>query len=97
MNTIIRGTTPTIQYTFSEVDVHDIAVAYLTLGSLERDLSTATVGDNFLAWTLSQSETLAITESAVFACLNWRLGDGTRGASATTKILIAPNPKNEVI
>ena len=49
---IARGTTPTIRYTFSLVDVSAIVVAYLTIkqGSLviEKDLTSATIGDGYL-------------------------------------------------
>lgn len=62
---IARGTTPTIKYTFTEVNVTDITIAYLTVHqgsiSIEHDLEDATVGDGYLEWTLSQEETLALS------------------------------------
>ena len=64
---IARGTTPTIRYTFSLVDVSAIVVAYLTIkqGSLviEKDLTSATIGDGYLEWTLTQEETLSLAEN----------------------------------
>lgn len=61
-----RGTTPTIRYTFSIVEVENIASAYLTIqqGSLviEKSLADADVGDGYLEWNLSQSETLSLDE-----------------------------------
>ena len=65
MAKIIIGTTPTIKYTFSEVNVSDLAVAILTCKQhdcviLEKSLTDATVGDKSLSWTLSQAETLKL-------------------------------------
>ena len=101
MAVIINGTTPTIRYCFKRVDVADIATAYLTIKSsdgtvLEKDLSTATIGDNTLSWKLSQEETLSLTSTARIM-LNWVLGDGTRGASEKTTVLMDENDKDEVI
>jgi len=101
MAAIINGTTPTIQYVFKEVDVTKIVEAYLTIKSndrvaLEKDLTTATVGEDFLAWTLTQQETLSLN-SRVSMMLNWLLDDGTRGASDKTTVLIDINYKDEVI
>ena len=102
MSTIIRGTTPTIKYTFRTVQPSDIAVAYLTIQQsgatvIEKELSDATTGTDYIAWMLSQTETLSLQPTnASFVC-NWRKADGTRGASATMLAMIADNPKNEVI
>lgn len=98
---IIKGTTPTIVYTFDTVDVSTITAAYLTIkkGSdvvLERDLSTASAGEKTLSWTLTQAESLSVTASARIMC-NWLLQDGTRGASEEMEVLFAENHKNEVI
>ena len=61
---LIRGTTPTIRYTFKTVDPAEITAAYLTLkfsgGQIEKDLTAATVGTKYLEWQLTQTETLAL-------------------------------------
>ena len=59
MVTIVRGTTPTIKYTFKTVDVANIDTAYLTFkycGNviLERDITTATTGEDSISWVLDQ-------------------------------------------
>lgn len=102
MGNIIRGTTPTIKYMFSAVNVNDIAVAYLTVRRydgtvIEKTLSDATIGSGYLAWTLTQQETLGMKGNYITCRLNWRLEDGTRGASKQTKIDMERNDKEEVI
>ena len=62
---LIRGTTPTITYKFTEVDVNNIAVAYLSIRQLgetliEKDLSEAETGEDSLQWSLSQADTVLI-------------------------------------
>lgn len=100
MDNIIRGTTPTIKYTFKTVDPSSLSVAYLTITNgktkLEKDLTTATVGEHDISWKLSQEETLALGEK-VTAMLNWKLPDGTRGASHKANLFIECNLKEVVI
>lgn len=65
MNHLIRGTTPSLKFTYSDIDIGSINVAYLTirqLGSniIEKELSEATVGSDYLLWKLTQEETLLI-------------------------------------
>lgn len=102
MTKIYRGTTPTITYTFSTVDVADIAVAILTVSVndvvvLEKDLTTATVGVNTLSWLFSQEDTLALTGRRADFMLNWLLMDGTRGVAENETAVILKNSKEEVI
>ena len=101
MASIIRGTTPTIKYSFSQVAVSDIVSAYLTIKDgkegLERDITTATVGENDISWTLTQAETLALDAGPVIIMLNWKLADGTRGASSKTAATVVKNHKEVVI
>lgn len=95
MSNIIRGTTPTLQYKFKEINVADITSAYLTIKSkttIEKDLSSAVVGDKTISWTLSQTETLSFGDS-VSCMINWLLADGTRGASVKTEIMVKENYK----
>ena len=101
MDKIIRGTTPTIQYTFNSVNVANIAVAFLTVKSggdivIEKYLQDATVGAKTLSWTLTQEETLAL-DDVISVMLNWRLQDGTRGASAESRLYVRDNHVEEVI
>ena len=101
-NEIIRGTTPTIVYTFSSVNVRSIVVAYLTIEQagkvlVEKDLSEATIGDNSLNWLLSQRETLMFSKGTAKPMVNWLLADGTRGASRNISVTFVENQKNGVI
>ena len=99
---IIRGTTPTFKYTFKQINPAQLVSAYLTIMCrdrvmIEKDLSTATVGDKFLSWKLSQDETLSLFGHDAFSQLNWKLPDGTRGASLQAKLTVANNEKEVVI
>lgn len=98
---IIRGTTPTIKYTFSVVDPANITTAILTIKkggaiAIEKDLAAASVGEDSLSWTLTQAETLSVAGAAELM-LNWLTQDGTRGASETTMVSFTPNHIEEVI
>ncbi len=102
MSRVIIGTTPTITYKFNKVVVSDIAVAILTIKAnnsilVEKHLEDATVGEKSLSWTLTQSETLSFDTSILKMMINWKLNDGTRGASAETKVVGVDNHKREVI
>lgn len=100
---IIKGTTPTITFTFSEVLTEDIAKAILTITqygrtAIRRDLSTAVVDVNTLSWKLQQDETLKLTtgtESEIIC--DWLLNDGTRGRSIIRKESVEHTGVNEVI
>lgn len=101
MANVIRATTPTFKYVFKCVDVSDISEAYLTIeqGSLEieKDLTQANVGDDYIAWTLTQSETLELQPGNAAVMLNWKTETGLRGASKKTLLMIDQNLKDEVI
>lgn len=103
MSDIIRGTTPTIIYNFTTVDVTEIAVVYLTFKSngsviVRKDLSEATVGEASLTWLLTQEETLAFGPNQhATMMINYRLADGTRGASVKTDLTFRDNHISEVI
>lgn len=102
MAQIIRGTTPTIEFTFKVVDVTSINTAVMTIKQggqivVEKDKSTATIGDDSLSWTLSQEDSLSLGCGLVRVMLNWVLADGTRGASDNNGVEMLPNHKNEVI
>lgn len=102
MTEIIRGTTPTIKYTFKKVDTADLTTAYLTVRQgndimIERDISTAEIAEGYVSWVLTQEETLSLARGAVIFMLNWKTADGTRGASEKRRINVVENDKNEVI
>ena len=102
MTRIIIGTTPTITYTFKVVAVTDITKAILTIKErgatlIEKDLSDATVGEDTLSWTLTQEETLSIGAKSASMMLNWKLADGTRGASDVVLVTGGDNHIREVI
>ena len=86
MGTIIRGTTPTITFTFNAVDVADMSVVYLTLTQgetvIEYSLEDATVNENTLSWTLTQADTLKLNERQdVSIQCRYKLINGSAGAS----------------
>lgn len=97
MASIIRGTTPTLKYKFNDVDVSNITDAFLTIhtGSaedIEKTLTDAEVGKDYLSWTITQTECLSFGDS-ISTMINWKLTDGTRGASDKTTIMIKNNYK----
>lgn len=98
---VIKGTTPTIEYTFNTVQVSNIVVAILTFKKgdcvvVTKHLEDATAGEKTLSWTLTQEESLSL-EGDARAMLNWRLADGTRGATPETLLTFTKNHVNEVI
>lgn len=99
---ITIGTTPTITYAFSIVSPSDMTEAVLTIkiGSIiviEKTLDDATVGEDSLSWTLTQSETLSLGTRYGTMMVNWLTSDGTRGASTETQICGVDNHINEVM
>lgn len=99
MTSIIRGTTPTLKYVFNTVNVSDITVAYLTIKidndpthNIEKTLSDAEVGQDYILWSLTQAETLTF-KNDISVMINWKLADGTRGASKKTIFIIDSNYK----
>lgn len=102
MSNIIIGTTPTIKYKFNEIEVAWIVSAYLTIKKdneiiIMYPLADAEVGTDYLSWTLSQEDTLAIGVGPARVMLNWVLGDGTRGASNEAEFRMRGNHIQEVI
>ena len=103
MREIVRWTTPTIKITFDTIDPAEITAAYLTIktnGStvVSKDVTTMTVGDGFISWTLTQEEcgNLAANTRAVVVC-DWKLSSGTRGKSRTAVFNVVEAGKDEVI
>ena len=100
---IIRGTTPTIKFTYSEITVSNITKAILTLKQrnavvVEKNLLDAIVGEDDLSWKLSQEETLKLASKVDVTILcDWLLADGTRGRSKSLTTAVGDPGKNEVI
>lgn len=100
---IIRGTTPTIQFTFDTISPGDITTAYLVVRQngadmIEKTLEDATIVEGKLSFRLSQSDTLALEEKpAAYVSLDWLTGDGTRGRSKVYKADVTDSGKDEVI
>ena len=100
---IIKGTTPTITFNFSEILTEDIAKAILTISqygrtAIKRDLSSAITEERSISWKLRQDETLKLTtgtESEIIC--DWLLNDGTRGRSIIRKESVEHTGVNEVI
>lgn len=102
MISIIKGTTPTIKYTFEVINPSDIVTAVLTIKScgiitITKTLEDATVGETDISWTLTQEETLSITTGQARIMLNWVTNSSTRGASEETAINIVQNQVQEVL
>lgn len=102
MANVIRGTTPTIIYTFETVDVAHIAKAFLTVkanGSIiiEKDINDAVAGEKTLSFELSQADTLKMLFPECKVMLNWVLDDGTRGAGEEITLHVYDNHINDVI
>lgn len=103
MAQIIRGTTPTLIFQYSDITVSDITTAYLTIKQsgntvIERDLTTATIGEDSISWELTQEETLELNgaRQARVVC-DWVLSSGIRGRSHTLDAEVGEPGKNEVI
>lgn len=100
--TIIRGNTPTIQYTFDTVKVAEIASAYMTIKQsgntvIQKTLADATVGINTIDWTLTQQETLSLSNGVVTVYCDWVLDDGIRGSGATKTYNVTTGGIEDVI
>lgn len=103
MAQIIRGTTPTLEFTFSDITVGNITTAILTAKQdstimIEKDLEAATRGEKSISWTLAQEDTLKLKSgrSADIVC-DWKTDGGIRGRSNLLKVDIGEPGKNEVI
>lgn len=107
MFSIIRGTTPTIKWAFSTIDVEDIETAFIVIRRmsnnqvvLERDMTDAIIDlrENSIAWVLEQSDTLPLKDAYKYAIhCDWKLSDGTRGAGDTIVAEMKPPGKDVVI
>ena len=99
MSMLISGTTPTITFTFNEVDVSDISVAYLVIKVygqtiIEKDITEAQADESTLSWTLTQAETLLLKPGATcrIGC-DWKTSEGVRGRSVIGEYKIEASGK----
>lgn len=102
MSAIIRGTTPTIRYTFSKVDGRELRVAILKIKQnnvvkIERDITSASIDEKYVEWILSQEETLSLDCSRATISLDWLDLNGMRGAGITKSVVVTNSATNEVI
>lgn len=84
---IIRGTTPPIRFSFSDVNPLEMTAAFLTIRqssvTIEKDLSSASsMTDAMIEWQLTQKETLALEAGrlAQVQC-RYKFQSGAVGAS----------------
>ena len=101
MAEIINGTTPTITYKFTHVNVSEITKAILTIKkgkniAIEKTLTEATVCENTISWRMTQAQTLSVLGSAE-VMINWVTSGGVRGASNKTLIIFTGNHIMEVV
>ena len=87
MSEITRGTTPTLPFYFSVIDVSKIVTATMTIKQddsqiVKKTLETAEVGDDYIQWNLTQEETLLLDEKLYcqIQC-KYKLEDGTVSSS----------------
>ena len=106
MDVLIVGTTPTITYSFSTVDVSLITDAYLTIKCsgktvIEKAITDATVTPpvapsttGTISWKLGQADTLKLSGyyNAEAYC-DWKTQDNTRGSGEVGKFMIQESGK----
>ncbi len=104
MEAIIRGTTPTITFTFNDVPTSSIAVAYFIVKQrgnivIEKTMNAISdITENSISWTFTQSESLALKmgyEAKIYC--DWKLQNGTRGRSKEGVYFVEEAGKPEVI
>lgn len=104
MNAIIRGTTPTITFTFDTVDPTTFADYYLTIKSIS-DLSTPIIQTSAgsasateLSFTLTQTDTFKLTAGdTVNIYLDWLTMDMIRGRSVVATCRVFETGRDEVM
>ena len=104
---IIKGTTPTLRWTFDVVDPATITTAYLTFKQgcgpdvekwetvLEKDISGMTRGESYVDWDLTQEDTMVLrTRQPVDIQMNYKTSAGKRYATAHVRETIGINNKD---
>lgn len=87
MGSIIRGTTPTIKFSFRQIDPADIFTAFLVVKQLgavkiRLPLEAAARDESSLSWMLTQEQTLSLSPGReVTIVCDWKLHNGVRGRS----------------
>ena len=104
MGEIIRGSTPVIKFTFSNVNPANISKAQLTIKDMDKNVivtdtqANMTTGTDFVSWTLTQTQTLALpVDEDVAVMCDWLLTDGTRGRSNIVRYTVGDTGKNEAM
>lgn len=84
---IIRGTTPTLIFTFNEIEPEDISICYLLIKQkenaiIEKTLQDSVIFNGGLSFTLTQSDTLSLSTAVpAKVVLDWKTTGGVRGRS----------------
>lgn len=100
---IIRGTTPTMIFTFDTISVDDITVAYLLIKQsnntvIEKTLENSTISEGKLMFTFTQTETLSLAQGVpASVVLDWKTTAGIRGRSNIYRFDVKQAGVNEVI
>lgn len=103
MAQLIRGTTPTIIFKYSDINVSEIEVAYLLIKQynrtvIKKPLIDAYIEEDSIAWELTQSESLQLNSSSTVTIMcDWKLENGTRGRSNILTAEVEDAGINEVI
>ena len=77
-----RGTTPTIRFNLSIINPSEIVSAVMTIAqfgsvTVEKEYNTATIGETYIEWNLSQEDTLKIKQPGeVEIQARYRTSDG---------------------
>ena len=100
---LIRGTTPTITYSFDDIHAADITVAVFCIKQLdktivEKNLADGLVSNDKLMFTLSQQDTLSLNSKLMAkVVLDWKLNTGIRGRSNIVEAKITDPGKDSVL
>ena len=103
MTEIIRGTTPTIVFTFSDISTSEIVDARLVIRQcgnviIEKGIDEAEFDENAIYWALTQKNTLRLKpcQNGVIVC-DWLLDSELRGRSKELRFSVGEPAINEVI
>lgn len=100
---IIRGTTPTLIFTFDTIDVDDISVAYLLVKQsgntvIEKTFEDSTISEEKLMFSFTQAETLSLAQGVpASVVLDWKTIAGIRGRSNIYRFDVKQAGVDEVI
>lgn len=99
---IIRGTTPTLIFKFSEIAPSDISACYLLIKQcghtvVQKELTDSEITSRGLEFTLTQADTLALSgREKAQVVLDWKTTGGVRGRSNMYDCTIKPAGKDNV-